>query len=111
MGFVKGATITGVKMAKILVGTCGYDDNEWVGPVYPEGTKSAVRSPFYSRLFRTLELDHTYYGIPKASNLEKMLITRGPDLAFAINAYRQQRKIFTEIPKVKTILLHHLPYQ
>jgi uncharacterized protein YecE (DUF72 family) len=75
-------------MAQILVGTCGYGYNEWVGPVYPEGTKPAARLPLYSGLFRTVELDHTYYGIPKASNLEKMLVTGGPDMTFSIKAYR-----------------------
>jgi uncharacterized protein YecE (DUF72 family) len=75
-------------MAKILVGICGYGYNEWVGPVYPEGTKPAARLSLYSGLFRTLELDHTYYGMPKAPNLEKMLVTGGPDLTFSIKAYR-----------------------
>jgi uncharacterized protein YecE (DUF72 family) len=75
-------------MAKILVGTCGYGYNEWVGPVYPEGTKPAARLSLYSCLFRTVELDHTYYGMPKAANLEKMLVTGGPDLTFSIKAYR-----------------------
>jgi uncharacterized protein YecE (DUF72 family) len=75
-------------MAKILVGTCGYGYNEWVGPVYPEGTKPAARLSLYSGLFRTVELDHTYYGMPKAANLEKMLVAGGPDLTFSIKAYR-----------------------
>jgi uncharacterized protein YecE (DUF72 family) len=75
-------------MARILVGTCGYGYNEWAGPVYPQGTKPQERLPLYSRLFRTVELDHTYYGMPKASNLAKMLIAGGPDLTFSIKAYR-----------------------
>jgi hypothetical protein len=29
-------------MAEILIGTCGYSYHEWVGPVYPEGTKPGV---------------------------------------------------------------------
>jgi uncharacterized protein YecE (DUF72 family) len=76
------------KMAKILVGTCGYGYNEWVGPVYPEGTKPAARLSLYSRLFRAVELDHTYYGMPKAANLAKMLVAGGPALTFSIKAYR-----------------------
>jgi uncharacterized protein YecE (DUF72 family) len=71
--------------------------------------RSAVT--LYSGFSHTLELDHAYYGMPKAANLDKILITGGPDLAFAINAYRQQRKIFTKIPKVKITLLHSLLYQ
>jgi uncharacterized protein YecE (DUF72 family) len=47
-------------MGKILVGTCGYFYNEWVGPVYPEGTKPADRLRLYSALFPTVELDFSY---------------------------------------------------
>lgn len=72
----------GVKMTKILVGTCGYGYNKRVGPVYLEGTKPAARLPPYFRLFRTLELDHIYYGMPKTTNLDKMLVIGGPALTF-----------------------------
>jgi uncharacterized protein YecE (DUF72 family) len=75
-------------MAKILVGTCGYGYNEWVGPVYPEGAKPSERLSLYAGFFRTVELDHTYYGMPKAANLEKMLAAGGPGLTFSIKAYR-----------------------
>jgi uncharacterized protein YecE (DUF72 family) len=60
-----------------------------MGPVCPEGAKPAVRLPFYSVLFRTLELDHTYYAIPKTANLEKMPITGGYNLTFFIKIYRR----------------------
>jgi uncharacterized protein YecE (DUF72 family) len=75
-------------MAQILAGTCGYGYNDWVGPVYPKGTKPQERLPRYSRLFRTVEFDHTWYGMPKASNLTKALIVGGPDLTFSIKACR-----------------------
>jgi uncharacterized protein YecE (DUF72 family) len=75
-------------MPKILVGTCGYGYNEWVGPVYPPGTKLPDRLRLYSGLFDTVELDFAYYGIPKAQNLTKMLINGGPNLTFSIKAYK-----------------------
>jgi uncharacterized protein YecE (DUF72 family) len=75
-------------MAQILEGTCGYGYNEWVGPVYPQRTKPQERLALYSGLFRTVELDRTYYGMPKASHLAKMLVTGGPGLTFSIKAYR-----------------------
>jgi uncharacterized protein YecE (DUF72 family) len=75
-------------MGKILVGTCGYSYNEWVGPVYPEGTKPADRLRLYSELFSTVELDFAYYAMPKSENLAKMLIDGGPSLTFSIKAYR-----------------------
>jgi uncharacterized protein YecE (DUF72 family) len=78
---------TGAKMAKILVGTCGYGYNEWVGPVYPVGTKTEGFLPLYAGMFGTVELDYAYYAMPKAAQLAKMLEAAGPDLTFSIKAH------------------------
>ena len=72
-------------MGKVLIGTCGYSYNEWIGPVYPEGAKREQLLSLYSARFRTLEVDYTYYAMPKAKNLAKML-EDGPGLSFAIKA-------------------------
>jgi len=53
-------------MAQILIGTSGYSYREWVGPVYPEGTKTKDYLPYYSGLFPTVELNFSYYAMPKA---------------------------------------------
>jgi uncharacterized protein YecE (DUF72 family) len=75
-------------MAEILIGTSGYSYHEWVGPVYPEGTKTGCYLPYYAGLFPTVELNFTYYGMPKAENLAKMLADGGPNLTFAIKAHQ-----------------------
>jgi uncharacterized protein YecE (DUF72 family) len=73
-------------MSKILIGTCGYGYREWTGPVYPEGTKDREKLGLYSGLFGTVELDNTYYGMPKAEHMAKKLVDGGPDLTFSIKA-------------------------
>jgi uncharacterized protein YecE (DUF72 family) len=72
-------------MAKILVGTCGYSYKEWVGPVYPEGTKREQYLPLYAERFGTVELDYTYYSMPRAKNIAKMA-EDAPKLSFAVKA-------------------------
>jgi uncharacterized protein YecE (DUF72 family) len=74
-------------MAAILIGTCGYSYHEWVGPVYPAGTKPGDYLACYAGLFSTVELDFSYYAMPTAPQLEKML-TGGPGLTFAIKAHK-----------------------
>jgi uncharacterized protein YecE (DUF72 family) len=64
------------KMAEILIGTSGYSYHEW-GPVYPEGTKAKDYLAYYAGLFDTLELNFSYYSMPKADNLAKMLADGG----------------------------------
>jgi hypothetical protein len=73
----------------ILIGTCGYSYHEWVGPVYPEGTKPGGYLACYAGLFPTGELDFAFYGMPKPENLAKMLVDGGPSLTFAIKAFQE----------------------
>jgi len=75
-------------MTEILIGTSGYSYNEWVGPVYPEGTKQKDYLRCYSELFPTVELNFSYYTMPKAENLAKMLVDGGEKLTFSIKAHK-----------------------
>jgi uncharacterized protein YecE (DUF72 family) len=74
-------------MAKILIGTSGYAYHEWVGPVYPPGTRPDGYLPCYAALFPVVELNFSYYAMPKAENLADMLAASGA-LSFAIKAHR-----------------------
>jgi len=74
-------------MGTILIGTCGYSYNEWIGPVYPEGSKREDFLSLYAARFRTVELDYTYYQMPKAEQLRRMA-EEGPGLSFAIKAHQ-----------------------
>jgi uncharacterized protein YecE (DUF72 family) len=69
-------------MAQILIGTSGYSYHEWVGPVYPIGTKPTEYLSRYAGLFPTVELNFSYYQMPKAANLSKMLLDGGPTPGF-----------------------------
>ena len=73
-------------MAEILIGTSGYSYKEWVGPFYPEGAKAGDYLSYYARQFPTVEIDYTYYRMPAADNLRRMMEAAGPDLTFAIKA-------------------------
>jgi len=75
-------------MANILIGTSGYQYHEWVGVVYPEGTKKKDYLSCYAGLFPTLELNYTYYRMPEAKNTAKMLVDGGQNLTFAVKAHR-----------------------
>ena len=74
--------------AEILIGTSGYSYNDWVGPVYPDGTRPKDYLAAYAGLFRTVELNFSYHRMPEAKNLAKMLVDGGPDLSFSIKAHR-----------------------
>jgi uncharacterized protein YecE (DUF72 family) len=72
----------------ILVGTSGFSYDDWVGPVYPQGTSSRDFLPHYAARFPFVELNFSYYRQPSAPMLEKMLTTTPQDFRFAIKAHR-----------------------
>ncbi|AEV28107.1 hypothetical protein SpiGrapes_0244 [Sphaerochaeta pleomorpha str. Grapes] len=73
-------------MATILIGTSGYSYTEWVGPVYPTGTKASEYLGLYASLFETVELNFSYYRMPEAAQLQSMH-EQAPSLVFSIKAH------------------------
>jgi uncharacterized protein YecE (DUF72 family) len=72
-------------MKTILIGTSGYSYTEWVGPVYPAGTKPGDYLGLYAGMFGTVELNFSYYRMPTASGLQAMH-AKAPSLAFSVKA-------------------------
>ena len=49
-------------MAELLIGTSGWSYSEWTGVFYP--SSSTNKLSFYSKVFRTAEIDSTFYAFP-----------------------------------------------
>lgn len=56
----------------IYVGTCGFSYKDWAGPFYPATIKPSEMLPFYARVFATVEIDSSYYGVPSARSVASM---------------------------------------
>lgn len=70
----------------VLVGTCGFSYRDWVGPFYPAGTKSADMLEYYARRFSAVEIDSTYYAIPKPQLFERMAARTRAAFTFTVKA-------------------------
>ncbi len=57
--------------ARVHVGTSGWSYRDWVGPFYPEGTAASDYLGIYAERFRVVEVDSTFYGIPRRETVEK----------------------------------------
>jgi uncharacterized protein YecE (DUF72 family) len=53
--------------AAVRFGCSSFSSDDWVGPFYPPGTRPADYLRHYARQFDTVEIDATYYAIPRAS--------------------------------------------
>ncbi len=50
--------------SRILVGTSGYNYNEWKGSFYPEKISSKKMLPYYAERLSTVEINYTFYRMP-----------------------------------------------
>jgi uncharacterized protein YecE (DUF72 family) len=73
---------------RTLVGTCGYSYDEWKGTLYPGGLKKSEFLVYYSRVFPFVELDFSYYGMPKAAALAALAAQTPPGFLFALKAHK-----------------------
>jgi uncharacterized protein YecE (DUF72 family) len=66
----KTGQMTPDKRGSILLGTQGFSFKDWVGPFYPSGTQSRTYLEEYAKHFQTVEIDSTFYAIPRGTVVE-----------------------------------------
>jgi uncharacterized protein YecE (DUF72 family) len=72
----------------LVVGTSGFDYKGWRGPFYPRFLKSGDRLAFYAEHFATVELNVTFYQMPKAEAFRGWRDAVPDDFRFAVKASR-----------------------
>jgi uncharacterized protein YecE (DUF72 family) len=55
---------------ELFAGTSGFAYREWIGPFYPEGLPAAQMLRFYAGRLPAVEINNTFYRMPKAALLE-----------------------------------------
>lgn len=70
----------------VHVGTCGFSYRDWVGSFYPAGTKAHAMLEYYASRFSAVEIDSTYYAIPKPSLFESMSARSPAEFRFCVKA-------------------------
>ena len=74
---------------KLLAGASGYSFKEWKGSFYPEKMKPEEMLPFYSARLPTVEINNTFYQMPKVAVLENWAASTPESFRFAIKASRR----------------------
>ena len=72
-----------MKGANIVAGASGYSFKEWRGIFYPDHCKTEEMLPFYSARLPTVEINNTFYRMPKASMLHDWFQTVPDPFRFA----------------------------
>ena len=73
----------------LYVGTSGYSYKEWKGTFYPKNLPAQQMLRFYGERFRAVEINCTFYGLPKASVLAGWADAVPADFQFVLKAPKQ----------------------
>ena len=71
---------------RLLAGTSGYSFKEWKGSFYPEDIKADAMLGFYASKFPTIEINNTFYRLPKENVLLDWASQVPEQFSFAIKA-------------------------
>jgi uncharacterized protein YecE (DUF72 family) len=74
---------------KLLAGASGYSFKEWKGSFYPEKIKPEEMLGFYGERLPTVEINNTFYQMPKTAVLENWAKATPESFRFAIKASRR----------------------
>jgi len=77
-----------VCMGEMLIGTSGYSYEDWRGIFFPETLPKEEFLRYYALFFPFVELNFTYYTMPKASSLAAMVARTPTGFGFSIKAHR-----------------------
>ena len=75
--------------AKLYLGTSGWSYPGWRGLFYPPGLPSADWLEFYAQHFATVEINMTFYRLPKPATLKGWLERTPAGFCFTLKANRQ----------------------
>ncbi len=73
----------------LWVGTSGFGYKEWNGTFYPAGTKPARMLGYYSQRLTAVEIDNTFYRMPKRNVLEGWAAQVPDSFRFTLKASRR----------------------
>jgi uncharacterized protein YecE (DUF72 family) len=76
-------------MTMLLAGASGYSFKEWKGPFYPDGIAPEAMLAFYAARLATVEINNSFYAMPKPGVLAHWVEVTPASFRFAIKASRR----------------------
>jgi uncharacterized protein YecE (DUF72 family) len=78
-----------VTASRLLAGASGYSFKEWKGTFYPQSIKPDAMLAWYVERLPTVEINNTFYRMPRTAMLENWAATAPAQFRFAIKASRR----------------------
>ena len=74
---------------RLRTGTSGFSYKEWKGSFYPEKLPATKMLEYYSQRLSSVEINNTFYRMPRAGMLEKWASQVPRDFSFVLKANRR----------------------
>ena len=74
---------------RMFIGTSGYSYAEWKGVFYPKGLAAAKMLSYYAQRLPAVEVNNTFYRLPKRGMLERWAAQVPEGFRFALKASRR----------------------
>ena len=87
-----------MKNSRLLAGASGYSFKEWKGAFYPDDIKADDMLAWYSERLPTVEINSSFYRMPKTAVLANWAATTPDGFRFSIKASRR----ITHIARIKS---------
>jgi uncharacterized protein YecE (DUF72 family) len=93
----------------IWIGTSGYSYTDWIGGLYPVGTRPGAMLGHYCRHFPLVELNFTFYRMPTAAMLQRLAMQTPQGFQFCVKlprtlSHEQQEKDIAPFREAVSIL-------
>ena len=89
---------------RLLAGTSGYAFKEWKGTFYPADVKDAGMLGYYATRFPTVEINNTFYRLPRENVLQDWSSQVPESFTFAIKASQRITHFARLKPESKDLL-------
>jgi uncharacterized protein YecE (DUF72 family) len=95
---------------KVYAGTSGFSYKEWIGNFYPEDIKSAGMLHYFAERLGTVEINNTFYRMPKKEVVEHWKAETPDNFLFSIKATQKitHRKRLVDAEEETSFLLGNL---
>jgi uncharacterized protein YecE (DUF72 family) len=70
-------------------GTCGFSYDDWVGIYYPPRLPRKNWLSYYAQEFNALELNSTYYALPRRNVMESLVVKTSEGFLFSVKANQE----------------------
>jgi len=75
-------------LKKLFIGTSGWVYGHWDGIFYPEDLPAKDKLKYFSKHFKTAEINYSFYHLPRPSTYQNWYLQTPEDFLFAVKASR-----------------------